>query len=548
MDSRRICALLGLLACWALSTSSADAATGDLTFQSCFSDANASIASCTPVPGAAAPLAGAAGVAVSPNGGSVYATGLGRAFEGEPFTGSLGHFVRGSDGALTFSDCFGDDATNGCNDLPATPLDRALDVVVRPDGTGVYVASFGSDSISHFFVNSAGLPIYDGCISNTNADSCAVASAPNVPLDGASSMAFRPDGKTLYVVSQEAETISRIEVQPGGQLVYGACYSNTGTNGCVDLPGSPLIGVAQAAVSPDGNSLYVVADGQISRFSINVNGVLTFKDCVDDNGCDVDLPQTPLGPGTSIAVDAGNVYAAGDNLLHFFRGADGSMTYDGCIGSVDDNCAPGGSTKGQLALSPDGGSLYSSSFDTMRINQYLRSPQGQLAFQRCYSSSGDEGACVQVPAPFFPTKIAFSPDSAQAYVTDMGASALIRFSRESGSAVEPDPPTSDPTTPLVLNLDAKAKQKAKKLNATATCSIACSLTLSAKGKADGDKFSSKSTTLDLQAAAPTKVRLSFKRKVLNAIAGDSGKATFIATASDTSGAQTDTESAKAKLK
>ena len=86
------------------------------------------------------------------------------------------------------------------------------------------------------------------------------------------------------------------------------------------------------------------------------------------------------------------------------------------------------------------------------------------------------------------SRLALSPDSTSVYVTDEFASALVRFSRESGSPVEPDPPGGDPTTPLVLSLDAKAKQKAKKLNATATCSIDCTLTLSARGKAGGDKF------------------------------------------------------------
>jgi DNA-binding beta-propeller fold protein YncE len=106
-----------------------------------------------------------------------------------------------------------------------------------------------------------------GCVSETGAGTC----ADGHGLSGASSAAVSPDGKSVYVASLSSNAVARLDrdtttldlTQPAGTA---GCVSETGAGTCADghgLSGGPR-GVA---VSPDGNSVYVAANVAVARFN-----------------------------------------------------------------------------------------------------------------------------------------------------------------------------------------------------------------------------------------------------------------------------------------
>ncbi len=154
-------------------------------------------------------LDGAQGIAVSPDGKSVYATGLGFSTA----KGVISSFDRASDGSITqkggAAGCLSADGTDGTGApgcAAGTGLDGSYAVVVSPDGRSVYSESHGTNNAAN------GLVVLDraadgvltqkpgsaGCITETgNAGACADGRA----LVSAGWSALSPDGCNLYVAS-----------------------------------------------------------------------------------------------------------------------------------------------------------------------------------------------------------------------------------------------------------------------------------------------------------------------------------------------------------
>ena len=125
----------------------ADPTGGQLSWDGCVSD-DGSGGTCADVPGAGAPLAGARGVAVSPDGRTLYVASV--------TSSSVSFFSIAPQGQLTFQGCLSDDAIPGCVDPPGEPLKGADAVAVSPDGGSVYVAGFENGTVGHFFRTQTG--------------------------------------------------------------------------------------------------------------------------------------------------------------------------------------------------------------------------------------------------------------------------------------------------------------------------------------------------------------------------------------------------------
>jgi 6-phosphogluconolactonase (cycloisomerase 2 family) len=144
-------------------------------------------------------LAGAGGIAVSPEGDHVYVASMGSdaiaAFSRSQSTGALTQ-LAGRNG------CVSETGNGGaCRDGKA--LDRARSVSISPDGSGLYVAAEISDAVAVFSRDAATgnltqLAGTDGCISETGSGG---ACADGTALDAARMVSVSPDGKNVYAAS-----------------------------------------------------------------------------------------------------------------------------------------------------------------------------------------------------------------------------------------------------------------------------------------------------------------------------------------------------------
>ena len=351
-----------------------DGATGDLSFTDCFADAGRH--RCRDVPHDS--LDGGSGVAISPDGASVYMT------TEEP-TSAINRFKVARTGRLGYRSCLanggGHSGARSCDKPPRNSLDSNEAIAISPDGRSAYVVSSGSDSITWFGRKSTGELRYRGCIADGGKHGCR---RPNHDsLAGAFDVAVSPDGESVYVASLTADAVTRFERRPTGALVYKGCIANDGNHGCRRPKHDALTGADALAVSPDGNSVYVAAirAGAITRFDRSAGGRLEPGGCFASFGaheCRQPL-QNSLHAADSVAVspDGASVYVGamsgptvngGAGAISWFkRGADGSLTSRGCFADGGKHeCEPPPldslDSPESVAVSPDGRSVYVGSY------------------------------------------------------------------------------------------------------------------------------------------------------------------------------------------
>ncbi len=229
------------------------------------------------------------GVAVSPDGRSVYVTG--------GFGGSVSQYDVGAGGALTPKS----PATVPAGSSPSG-------VAVSPDGRSVYITHFNNifspdDDVFQYDVGAGG--------------TLQPKDPPTVRAGfGPAGVAVSPDGGSVYV-SNGLSDVSQYDVGPGGAL----------------QPKSPATVAAGAspqavAVSPDGGSVYVTnyspaspVGNSVSQYDVGAGGALQPK-----NPATV---QAGFGSiGVAVSPDGGSVYVANensDNVSQYDVGAGGTL-------------------------------------------------------------------------------------------------------------------------------------------------------------------------------------------------------------------------------
>jgi DNA-binding beta-propeller fold protein YncE len=258
----------------------------------------------TPKSPATVPTTSPREVAVSPDGKSVYVTNA------IVCNGTVAQFDVGADGTLT----------------PKAPATVAAGchpngVAVSPDGKSVYVtnAVFASGGVK------ASVSQYDvGAGGALTPKTPANVTTPSNPMDIAVSL----DGSSVYV--PESGDAS------GGP---GVLQFDVGTGGAL-TPKTPFIVAAGAqpngiAVSPDGKSVYVVNHctptlsdlGSMSQYDIGTGGALTAKTpaTVATGPCPEDVAVSPDGKSAYATSSLGGT-PSGGTVSQYDVGASGALT------------------------------------------------------------------------------------------------------------------------------------------------------------------------------------------------------------------------------
>jgi 6-phosphogluconolactonase (cycloisomerase 2 family) len=294
--------------------------------------------------------------------------------------------ASGATGDLSYLDCTsGEAASAGCTQIAAATADGQSSglaglssIEASADGRSVYVASRSDDGVAHFQRNrNTGALSYVGCISGEAESAAACDQLPGAGPGGNASglsnpddLGLSPDGRSVYVAADGDDAVSHLRRnRQTGALSFAGCISgNDGVTSCTRIPdatpdgtNSGLNGLDGVGVSPDGKSVYVISDS-----------------------------------------DA--------NIARFRRNADGSLNYRGCIGADSDTpcqqlpgAVPGGSDTGfdslrELALSPDGRSLYTVSDSDEAVGEFRRNQgNGALSFRRCVTGATSITNCTPIP-------------------------------------------------------------------------------------------------------------------------------------------------------
>jgi DNA-binding beta-propeller fold protein YncE len=344
-------------------------ADGTLTQKGCLSDTGAG-----PCVDATA-LAGAASVAVSPDGKNAYAASA--------TSSAVAVFDRGADGTLTqrigTAACISDAGAPPCFD--ATALAQPISVTLSPDGKSAYVASSVSDAVAVFDRAADGTltqkPGPAGCIAETAAAGC----TDGTGLDGARSVTVSADGKNAYAASDASDAVAVFDRAADGTLTQkpgpAGCIAETAAAGCTD--GTGLDGARSVTVSADGKNAYAASatSNAVAVFDRAADGTLTQKPgpagCIAETaaaGC-ADGAALVIASSVTVSPDGRSAYAASAGsaaVAAFDRAADGTLTQKpgpaGCIAeTAAAGCADGAGLGGAAAVtvSSDGRSAYAAS-------------------------------------------------------------------------------------------------------------------------------------------------------------------------------------------
>ena len=535
--------LITALVALAFSVPPASAATGDLTFSSCQSNAAVTGQSCTVNTGV---LNLVTDIKISPDGKNAYAIATSSnaivAFDRNATTGAL-TLKTGTAGCFANASISGQSCTviTGLLDVP-----QAL--TISPDGKNVYAVasssntllSFDRDTTTGALTQKSGA---DGCLSNASLSSC------TTWLDGlfhVGAITVSPDGKTVYAVSGvPGHSLS-------GKVTAFPRDSSTGTlstagSTCVasndDSQARCVVSVelfeltaaaTKLVVSPDGRNAYLTArySNSLAIFDRDTTtGALTRKSGTDGCIANASISGQPctviagymaspfavsISPdGANIYVDAGGSTDEIDTVLVFSRNATtGALTKltgaSGCLASaalndctvINPAAQPARNFDSRnVAISPDGLSAYIASFNWNMLLAFDRSTTtGALTLKSgaagCFSDAVMAPCVTTTNLLYAVNPVVVSPDgrnvyTGSAFTSNPNVAVFVRAQPPTTIAVTPATGTTAGGTSVVItgtNLDGATQATfggtAGTITATTPTSLTVTTPLHIAGKVD----------------------------------------------------------------
>lgn len=531
-----------------------DPGSGALTYVGCISGGQAATA-CAPIAsampdGAGSGLNGLDALVVSPDGSSIHAVAGG--------DDAVATFTRSQTGALSYVGCVsGDQDVAACTRIPGassgaanTGLSNPDSVAISPDGSQVYAGQPGDGAVAVLSRTPAtGLLAYAGCISADSDTPCekipgAVSGAGDTGLGSLEDIVVRPDGGSLYAVSDSDESVAEFSRDPSdGSLDWRRCISGAASiTNCDPIPGATAIGngtgmrsIVAVDVSADGKSLFTAADSDnaVAFFDLTAAGAASFAGCFSG---DTNATNCTAIPGAaSGATDSGL-----DFTSEVVASADGRSVY--VLGTSDDAVAI-----------------------------FARDPQsGDLSFVSCLSMETSSTACTQLPGAAAsglktgldaPRGIFVSADGRSLYAATTSDDSIAHFLRE-----EFVPPPGHPDTVAPgLEIEGRSVQRSPRRiivrlradeNAVADL-LAVIRAKTAKrkggtgtaGGAKVERFRIRVKDLALASGERQKVTIKLKKRQRRVVKGAlSGQGKVAAKLSATAADQAGNESQRAKLK
>jgi len=535
--------LITALVALAFSVPAASAATGDLTFASCQSNAAITGQSCTVNAGL---LNLVNDIKISPDGKNAYAIATSSnaivAFDRNATTGAL-TLKTGAAG------CFANASLGSCTVL-AGQLNAPQALAISPDSKNVYVVASTSETLVSFdrdmttgaLTQKAGA---DGCLSNANLSPC------TTWLHGlyhAGAVTVSPDGKTVYavaVVHQSPNTAGLVTAFPRDTTTGTLSTSgSTCVSSAVDIQGRCVVSTgvfevlnaasAKIVVSPDSRNAYLTArsSDSLAIFDRNATtGALTLKSGADGcianativaQSCTVLAGYLPEPFTVSVSPDGANVYVNSggsvdpiDTILTFSRNATtGELTKlsgaTGCLASATLNdCTvlnPANQTAANLdsknvTISPDGLNAYVASLNWNMLLAFDRSTTtGALTLKSgaagCFANAAMAPCTTVTNALYAPGPVAIGPDGRNVYTggtafTDPGIAIFTRNQAPNATTVAPATGTTAGGTSVVItgtNLDGATQATfggtAGTITATTPTSLTVTTPLHIAGKVD----------------------------------------------------------------
>src|ERR1051325_2214517 len=167
--------------------------------------------------------------------------------------------------------------------------------------------------------------------------------APLPPCDPGNAGLTLPEGFCAVVVADQVGTARHLTVAPNGDVFVAIAGGGGGAGGGTARP---------RTVAPNGDVFVAIAGGRLGS-----GGVLALRDTSGDGKADVRQTFGTEG-GTGIALGKGALYASTSSTVYRYALRAGSLTPLGAPDVIVKDLPTGGHSAKNLALSPDGRTLF----------------------------------------------------------------------------------------------------------------------------------------------------------------------------------------------